>query len=303
MSFSAEIKKELSKLNNLANKKQVKYELIGYLLTNNTSVINKRQISYLTESEYNINRFSKLLANLKIDHQIGMDGNLFVITFKIGELIFLKQVEEMQGKQALSIDNIKIEDIKNEDDKKALIRGVFLGAGTITNPKRTYHLEIIFPRLENLKYIKKLLENFEINIKELENENKVTMYIKDGEEISKFLALIGASKGMLEFENIRVEKQMKSKVNRLVNCETANLTKTINAAVQQIEAIKKIKEEKKFNKLDSNLKEIALLRLKYPDISLVELGKKLKKPLGKSGVNYRLKKIMEIANLERKKDE
>ena len=100
----------------------------------------------------------------------------------------------------------------------------------------------------------------------------------------------------MQFEDIRIKKEMRGKVNRLVNCETANLNKTINAAIEQIEAIEKLQKEGKFNKLDDNLKEIALLRLENPDMPLIELGKLLKKPVGKSGVNYRLKKIMEIAN-------
>ena len=106
---------------------------------------------------------------------------------------------------------------------------------------------------------------------------------------------MGASKGVLKFEEIRIQREMRGKVNRIVNCETANLNKTINAAVQQIEAIKKLKEQGKFGKLNDNLKEIANLRLKNPDISYEELGNMLKNPVGKSGVNYRLKKIIEIA--------
>ena len=103
------------------------------------------------------------------------------------------------------------------------------------------------------------------------------------------------TKAVLSFEDIRIKKEMRGKVNRLVNCETANLTKTINASVEQINAIKKLKQNGKFSKLNDNLKEIANLRLKYPDLSYEELGQKLVKPVGKSGVNYRLKKIIEIA--------
>ena len=99
----------------------------------------------------------------------------------------------------------------------------------------------------------------------------------------------------MKFEDIRVQKEMRGKVNRIVNCQTANLNKTLNASVEQIDAIRKLQMNNKFNKLDENLKEIAMLRLEYPDISLVELGKKLKNPIGKSGVNYRLKKIIEMA--------
>ena len=131
----------------------------------------------------------------------------------------------------------------------------------------------------------------DINLKQREN----TIYIKEGEEISKFLAFVGAVKSVMRFEEIRVERYMNNKVNRLVNCESANLNKVLNASVEQINAIKKLKEEGKFEKLDDSLKEIANLRIENPDMPLVELGKKLSVPIGKSGVNYRLKKIMKIA--------
>lgn len=129
----------------------------------------------------------------------------------------------------------------------------------------------------------------------MEKQNQYSVYIKEGEQISRVLALIGANKAVMQFEEIRIQKEMRGKVNRLVNCKTANLNKTINASIEQISAIKKLKKEGKFNKLDENLKEIAELRIENPNISLIELGKLLKKPLGKSGVNYRLKKIVEIS--------
>lgn len=127
-------------------------------------------------------------------------------------------------------------------------------------------------------------------------KKQYSIYIKEGEQISNFLALIGANKAVLQFEDIRIQKEMRGKVNRLVNCETANLNKTINASIEQIEAINKLKQKGVFNKLDDNLKEIANLRIGNPNISLIDLGKMLKEPIGKSGVNYRLKKIIQIAN-------
>lgn len=170
-----------------------------------------------------------------------------------------------------------------------------MGSGSINNPESNYHLEIILLEHSNMCFLKNLLEELQVKVKILEKENKYSIYIKESEEISKILALMGANKGVLKFEEVRVTKDMRSKVNRLVNCETANLTKTINAAVEQIEAIKKLKEQGRFGKLNEDLKEIANLRLENPDSSYEELGEKLKKPLGKSGVNYRLKKIIEIS--------
>ena len=191
------------------------------------------------------------------------------------------------------------EDVVEQEDKeclKAIIKGLFLGSGSINNPENKYHLEIVLNQEENLEDSIKILEKLGIRSKKMTTKNKYSIYIKEGEEISKFLALLGANKAVLKFEEIRVQREMNNKINRIVNCETANLNKTINASIEQIEAIKKLKENKIFDKMDEPLKEIAELRLKNPNASLVELGKMLKDPVGKSGVNYRLKKIMEIAN-------
>ena len=287
MSFSSDIKQELNKTSSLVNKELVKYELIGYLISGNIDVIGNNKIKFSTESDYNINRFSKLLSNLNINHQIDIVGKNFVITAKI----------EILDKIEIKQNTIYLKDVtgENQENLKSIIRGVFLGAGSINNPERKYHLEIVLSNIENMEEIVEILNIFEIKVKTLESKNKYSIYIKESEEISKFLALIGASKAVLKFENIRIQKEMRGKVNRLVNCETANLNKTINASIEQIEAIEKIQKAGKFNKLDDNLKEIAILRLENPDMCLIDLGKKLKNPIGKSRVNYRLKKILEIS--------
>jgi hypothetical protein len=285
MSFSSDLKEELSKINNLNKKDEVRYELIGYLISKNATIA-KRNIRYATESEYNINRFSKLLRNLNIDNEIEFDGKSFIITFKIKNLIKEIEIKENQ----LEIRNKNVE---NENYKRAIVRGTFLGAGSINNPNKTYHLEINLSTKENMEFLYNILKECKINCKRL--LNKKSIYLKDGEEISAIIALFGANSSVLKFEDIRVQKEMNGKVNRIVNCQTANLNKTLNASVEQIDAIRKLQQSNKFNKLDDNLKEIALLRLEYPDMSLLELGKKLKEPLGKSGVNYRLKRIIKIA--------
>lgn len=288
MSFSSDIKQELNKNSNLVNKEIVKQELLGYLLSGNTSIGKDNKIKFSTESDYNINRFSKLLTNLNINHQIDITGKTFFITIKKKEIEWLPIIEN----KIVLTDQIG----KKEEEKRAFIRGLFMGAGSVNNPENKYHLEIIVANEENLWMVKELLENLGIHIKILQTKQKNSLYLKEGEEISKFLALIGANKAVMQFEDIRVQREMRGKVNRLVNCESANLNKTINASIEQIAAIRKLKQDGKFNKLDENLKEIANLRLENPDMPLSELGKLLKNPIGKSGVNYRLKKIIEIAN-------
>ena len=315
MSFSSDLKEELSKISNLNKKDEVKYELIGYLISKNASVV-KNNVRYATESEYNINRFSKLLRNLEIDNNIEFDGKSFIITFKVKNLIEEVEVVENQLEIKSNVDfenvkknssgqsekliqngkdikNNKLIIIENDNCKRAIVRGAFLGAGSINNPSRTYHLEINLSTKYNMEFLNEILNQCNIRCKKLENNNSI--YLKDGEEISAIIALFGASSSVLKFEDIRVQKEMNGKVNRIVNCQTANLNKTLNASVEQIDAIRRLQQFNKFNNLDDNLKEIALLRLEYPDMSLVELGKKLKEPLGKSGVNYRLKRIIKIA--------
>ena len=288
LSFSSDIKQELNKNSNLVNKEIVKQELLGYLLSGNTSIGKDNKIKFSTESDYNINRFSKLLTNLNINHQIDITGKTFFITIKKKEIEWLPIIEN----KIVLTDQIG----KKEEEKRAFIRGLFMGAGSVNNPENKYHLEIIVANEENLWMVKELLENLGIHIKILQTKQKNSLYLKEGEEISRFLALIGANKAVMQFEDIRVQREMRGKVNRIVNCESANLNKTINASIEQIAAIRKLKQNGKFNKLDENLKEIANLRLENPDMPLSELGKLLKNPIGKSGVNYRLKKIIEIAN-------
>ena len=287
MSFSSNMKEELSKINNLANKELVKAELIGYLISNNINVVNDT-IKYSTESEYNINRYSKLLSNLEIiEYQIDMIGKTFVISFDKYRAEKFVQIKN---------NNIYINEIKNDEEYiKALVRGVYLGSGSMNNPENKYHLEIAFSTKQSAQMIKSVLSDMEIYLKELYSKNSFSLYLKDGEEISKFLAFIGANQAVLKFEEIRVQRHMNNKVNRLVNCETANMNRTMNAAVEQIEAIEYLKKVKEFEKLEDSLKEIANIRLEHPDSPLSELGTYLQNPIGKSGVNYRLKKIIEIA--------
>lgn len=273
MSFSTELKEEISKSEKLSNKEAIKYELIGYLMSSNISE-EKNKMKFSTENEYNINRFARLLSNCGIEkYDINIQGKLFIITCP---------------KIDIQIENLTIEQLKN------IIRGAYLGSGSINNPENTYHLEISVRKKEYADIIVDGLSKFDIKSNIIEKNKEFTIYLKDGEEISKTLALLGANKSVLKFEEIRVKREMNNKVNRLVNCETANMNKTMNASIEQIETIRRLKQNGEFEKLEEPLKEIAELRLQNPSASLIELGKMLKTPIGKSGVNYRLKKLMEI---------
>lgn len=205
------------------------------------------------------------------------------------------------------------EPFKNRANQtKAYIRGVFLGCGSVSNPEKTYHLELVgkkipvtkksesSPAAANeqcayLQSIKNILDNYEIKSNLIHRKAHWVLYLKEGGSVVDFLSLIGAHRGLLEMENIRIVKEMRNDVNRQVNCETANLNKTIAAAYDQVADIMLIKEQLGLKNLPRNLYDIAELRLNYPDASIKELGERLDPPVGKSGVYHRLKKLNQIA--------
>ena len=273
MSFSSETKKELSSINTYSKKNLIEAELIGYLMSANTKTENE-YTEFLTENEFNIERIYKILFKLKIEYEPETKRKTFIAKMKLPKI---KNIEELE----------------KEDEKKALIRGLFLGSGSINEPTKKYHLEILLHNQDTAQYVQNILKTYNIKTRILDKTH--TVYIKEGEEISKFLAFIGAQKSVLKFEEIRVMREIRNNVNRQVNCETANLNKTVSAAVIQTEAIKFLKKMKKYEDLPPNLIEIAELRLEYPEMSLKDLGNMLENPIGKSGVNHRLKKIIEIA--------
>jgi len=179
--------------------------------------------------------------------------------------------------------------------EKAVIRGAFLGSGSVNNPESNYHLEMSVVTEENANLVEAILRKYGIEPKTLQKKRKIGIYVKDSECISKFLALMGATKAVLKFEDIRVMRNIKNNVNRKVNCETANLNKIVNSSVKQIDGIQYIMKKDKFYKMPKNLQEMAKLRIEHPDASLEELGKLLEKPISKSGVNHRLKAIEKFA--------
>ena len=284
MSFSSELKTELSKISNLKNKDEVYAEFLGYLATSNISR-GKKYTKFSTENEYNINRFAKLLNNLQVqDYKIEIIGKVYTILFdtdKLKKTIDYSKICE--GENIEEIFNI----LTTRELKKSYIRGNFLGAGSISNPQSSYHLEIILKNEKYARLTSRILSDFGVEPKIL----KSMVYFKDGEQISNFLALVEANSSVLKFEQIRVVREMKNNVNRLVNCETANMNKTINASVKQINIIKRLKESGKFNSLPEELKEIAKLREENPDATCEELGNMLQTPIKKSSVSHRFKKI------------
>lgn len=190
--------------------------------------------------------------------------------------------------------------VLTEKDIKVLLKGVFLGSGCVVDPERDYHLELTFKNKACMEYIYNLLSLLEFTPRTLKRKtNKLyVIYIKEADQISKFLSIIEVSNAVLTFEQVRVEKEVKNNINRSINCETANLAKSIKTSVKQIEAINKLKKEGKFDMLNKKLKDTANLRIKYPNESLDYLAKKTlnKEAVSKSGIKHRLDKIIELAS-------
>lgn len=196
--------------------------------------------------------------------------------------------------------NEKVWDLKStlkqeEQLKRVYVREAFLKSGSISDPSGKYHLEIVFKQKEKAGEILDILKQNDLNFKIIERRKSYVLYLKSGEEISNFLAFIGASNAVLRFEEARVVRQTRENVNRKVNCETANLEKTVNASIKQVEAIEYLKKIGKFDELEDGLKEIAMLRYENPEASLDTISKLLSTPISKSGANHRLSKIIKIA--------
>ena len=196
--------------------------------------------------------------------------------------------------QADGIDSLR-KLIRKKCCKKAALRGAFLAGGSVSDPEKLYHLEIYCKKYELARYFSSLMSEFGLNPKITERTDYCVTYVKDSERIVDFLNLTGAHRALLSLENTRIIKDMRNSVNRAVNCETANLEKTVNASLRQITSIIYIKATIGFDALPENLREIAELREANREISLKELGQLLSPPLGKSGVNHRLRKLDMLA--------
>ena len=183
--------------------------------------------------------------------------------------------------------------------RRAFVRGAFLCIGSMSDPNKGYHLELVCSNKAQAKQLQEVLVLFELEAKIVVRKKYYVVYLKEGAHIVDFLGICKARVALMNLENLRIVKEMRNSINRKVNCETANIAKTVNAAAKQIEDIIFIRDYVGFSKLPDTLKEMAQVRLEYPESSLKELGQYLDPPVGKSGVNHRLRKLCEIAELNR----
>ena len=184
--------------------------------------------------------------------------------------------------------------------RRAFLRGAFLCAGSISDPKKGYHLEFVCTQESKAGQLQQVIQKFDIEAKTVLRKKYHVVYIKDGAGIVDLLNVMGAHVALMNLENLRIVKEMRNSINRRVNCETANITKTVNAASRQIEDMLFLRDHYGLQKLSPALREMAEVRLEYPDAPLKELGEHLEPPVGKSGVNHRLCKLSELAERVRK---
>lgn len=210
---------------------------------------------------------------------------------------FMKAIRIQEG--ALLVANCLVE---RQCCKRAFLRGIFLTTGSITDPHSGYHLELVAGNSGKAAQIQKIMGDFGLEAKIIERKKNYIVYMKDGASIVDFLNVIGAHVALMEFENVRILREMRNSINRQVNCETANIKKTVSAASRQTADIQYIHDTIGFGNLSENLSQIVKLRLANPEMALKELGEMLDPPIGKSGVNHRLRRLSEIANDLRKQD-
>lgn len=316
MSFSGNIKEELAQQWNPARHCQVA-ELAALISMCGSVVINSRGEYCIKIHTENISVarkcFTLITKTFNIETDIAIRRNLskqsvsyYVIVKNHKEAFRILQATKLIDGEAgiggeLCIMNHTV--VQRSCCKRAFIRGAFLAAGSMSDPKKSYHFEIVCNANIIAKQLQSLICSFSMEAKIVQRKKMHVVYLKEGSQIVDILNIMEAHIALMELENVRILKEMRNSVNRKVNCETANINKTVSAAVKQMEDITYIRDTIGLEKLSEGLEEIALLRIQNPDATLKELGELLSPPVGKSGVNHRLRKISEIAERERQNKE
>ena len=308
MSFSQEIKKELA--DNIASARHCQIaELAALLCLCGKMVVDKSgrfHIKLQTENGYVAKKFFLLVQEkfgIKTDItvRIGQSGGRHLQYYlyinnpeEVTRVLKATKLEAVQcEKEIMLFTNPLV--VQNTCCKRAYLRGAFLGIGSVTNPEKAYHFELVAQDERRAKLLQDCIAAFDIDAKCIERKGYQVVYVKEGSQVVDLLNIMEAHIALLNFENVRIVKDVRNDVNRKVNCEAANINKTVQAARKQIEDILLIQDRAGLDELPEGLEEIARLRMEYPEASLKELGEMLTPPMGKSGVNHRLKKIGEYA--------
>ena len=279
MSFSSDVKEELARQYSKAKHCQIA-ELSAMIMQEGRISINPPELSFDSENPILIEKYAMLMKRaFDVD-----------VSKPLQSQECIKIVEAIQGLY-----------LEKTCCKRAFIRGAFMASGSMTDPNKAYHFEIVCRTPEQAERLQELMKEFETEPKVVERKNYYVVYLKEGSQIVDMLNVMEAYVSLMNLENVRILKEMRNTVNRKVNCETANISKTVNAAVKQISDIELIRDTEGLDSLPLPLREMAQVRLEYPEAPLKDLGQYMDPPVGKSGINHRLRKLASVADAIREK--
>lgn len=304
MSFASEMKNELTRIE--VDEENAKAELSALIRMNGALSLSNQQfvINVQTENATTARRIYSLIKkvfNVEVELLVRKKmklkkNNIYICRIKVRAREILDELGILKsGVFTHEIDEALIHD---DEMRRSYLRGAFLAGGSVNNPETSsYHLEIFSLYEDHSEGITQLMNKYELNAKHHERKKGSIAYLKEAEKISNFLSLIGGYQALLKFEDVRIVRDMRNSVNRLVNCETANLNKTVSAAMKHVESIRLIDQEIGLDNLPERLREIAKLRVEHQEVSLKELGEMMTSGnISKSGVNHRLRKLNEMAD-------
>lgn len=306
MSFSLEVKEEIAKQISSSRHCQIA-EMAAYIA--NFGSYSPDQDSFILQSDKEtvIRKVFTLLKKTYNIYSATEESDLKEADTKDSYSIVLTDQEEirkvLQSVRYQEMESKTVSDIliKNDCCRRAFLRGTFLCLGSMSDPAKSYHMEYVCGSREQAVQLQSLIGTFNVDAKITERKKYYVVYIKEGESIVDLLNIMGAHVSLMNLENLRIVKEVRNTVNRRVNCETANLYKTIDAAGRQMDDIIYLRDHYGLDRLPESLKEMAIVRLEHEDASLKELGEYLDPPVGKSGVNHRLRKLKELAEELREK--
>lgn len=286
MSFSSKVKEELVKVLPGARHCQLAELAAIVHLGGTLSLDEEGRFEVVLHSE-NDTAFRKYFTLSKKTFIIGTDV-----------LKMLQAIKVCDGEERIRTLDEEVAPVllKNSCCKRAYLRGAFLCTGSMSDPQKSYHIEFVCEHEAHAGQIRDVMGSFGLEAKIIRRKKYHVVYLKEGAGIVDLLNIMGAHLSLMDLENLRIEKEMRNSINRQVNCEAANIAKTVNAANKQLEDIRLLQTHYGFSNLPENLREMAVVRLSHPESSLQELGGYLNPPVGKSGVNHRLRKLSELAD-------
>lgn len=297
MSFSAEVKRELCRLN-ISKKCCAQAEAYGILLYCNT--FNSREVRIITESPYLKSRLPVLFRKaFRVQFDEVPEQEEGKGTFLIRDPEKLRRIFETFGHEMDSAPSIHVNFAVLEEDhcRTAFFRGAFLAGGSVTDPEKSYHLELVTSHYYVSRELLVLLREAGFEAKETTRKSNYITYFKQSEHIEDFLTAIGAPLAAMEIMTSKLERDLRGSVNRRVNCDSANLDKTVAAAQNQIDAIHHLKEQGTWSSLPEKLRETAELRVNNPELTLSQLAELFQPPISKSALNHRLRKLVELSGV------